>query len=57
MNDNDYYKWINKMNNDYDKNMRQKNRIQYIKNNLLAIIDLFLTIVAIIISIIALCNK
>lgn len=57
MNDNDYYKWINKMNNDYDKNMRHKNRIQYIKNNLLAIIDLFLTIVAIIISIIALCNK
>lgn len=57
MNDNDYYKWIDKMNNDYDKNMRQKNRIQYIKNNLLAIIDLFLTIVAIIISIIALCNK
>ncbi len=57
MDDNDYYKWINKMNNDYDKNMRHKNRIQYIKNNLLAIIDLFLTIVAIIISIIALCNK
>lgn len=57
MDDNDYYKWINKMNNDYDKNMRHKNRIQYIKNNLLAIIDLFLTIVAIIISIIALYNK
>ena len=57
MDDNDYYKWINKMNNDYDKNMRHKNRIQYIKNNLLAIIDLFLTIIAIIISIIALCNK
>ena len=41
MDDNDYYKWINKMNNDYDKNMRHKNRIQYIKNNLLAIIDIF----------------
>ncbi len=56
MNENDYYKWVNEVNIEYNKNLIRQKRIQYLKDNLLAIIDLVLSAIAIIISIIALCS-
>ena len=56
MNENEYYKWVDEMNTQYAKNRKRKRIFNYFKNNHLAIIDLILSAIAIIISIIAL-NK
>ena len=53
MNKNEY-DLISKLNKQYDEAHKYDKLIQYLKNNHLAIIDLFLSTIAIIISIIAL---
>ncbi len=57
LNDNDYYKWVNEINKQYYEKHKYDKIIKYLKDNHLAIIDLFLSIVAIVISIIALANS
>lgn len=57
LNDNEYYKLVNEMNKQYYKQHKYDKIIQYLKDNHLAIIDLFFTAIAIVISIIALVNS
>lgn len=46
MNENDYYKWVQKMNIAYAKKQKIKKFINYIKKNHLAIIAIIISIIA-----------